>query len=262
MTKPRLSIASPFEMGSHVLVVEDEAISARDLAEMLESIGHSVAGIADSVQCALSIAESECPDIALLDIRLGNSEDGIALGAKLRESYQLPLVFVSAHCDSETVARAVALKPNHYVVKPFRQTDIYIAIETALSNYAEEHAQLRPSDREQAKLQTEGLDGVRLTRVLDYMEKYFSRNLLLAELAEVAELSPAHFAVQFRLAVGDPPHRHMVRMRVEEAKRLLRTTAWSIAEVAGAVGYENSAYFATVFKRMVGTTPGAYRRKA
>lgn len=248
-------------MGSHVLIVEDEAISARDLAEMVESIGHSVAGIADDAGSAMRIAESECPDIALLDIRLDNSEDGIELGLRLRESYQLPLVFVTAHFDSDTVARAVAVKPNHYVVKPFRQTDIYIAIETALSNYAEEHAHLGPADREKAKLNSEGLDPARLEKVLNYMEKYFRRNLLLAELAEIAQLSPAHFAVQFRLAVGDPPHRHLVRMRIEEAKRLLRTTAWSIVEVAEAVGYENSAYFSTVFKRMAGVTPGAFRRR-
>jgi AraC-like DNA-binding protein len=76
----------------------------------------------------------------------------------------------------------------------------------------------------------------------------------------VAGLSRFHFIKAFRKAMGQSPYQFLLRLRLEEAKRLLTTTRLSVEEIALTVGFSSSAQFVRMFKAVVGTTPGAYRR--
>ncbi|GJD52895.1 HTH-type transcriptional activator RhaR [Methylobacterium crusticola] len=100
----------------------------------------------------------------------------------------------------------------------------------------------------------------RLARVLDYMSAHLSRPLGLDELAREAAISVHHFGRRFREQVGAAPHAHLTRMRMDTARRLLRTTGWPVAEIALACGYTRPAAFAAAFLRHAGATPSAYRR--
>ena len=102
--------------------------------------------------------------------------------------------------------------------------------------------------------------GWRLRRTIEYMHANLSESLPLAELAAVSGLSPTHFTRAFRLATGDPPYRHFVRLRIEKARELLECSTLSINEVAIRCGFEQPSHFASMFRKLTGVSPRAFRR--
>lgn len=122
-----------------VLIVEDELIIAEDMKEMLLELQYEVTGIAGDYNEASELLRKTVPDIALLDIRLRGSKDGIILAQNLREKYDIPVVFISSKTDKATIDRAKLVRPEGYIVKPFNREDLYTAIEIALFNHAGRH---------------------------------------------------------------------------------------------------------------------------
>jgi AraC family transcriptional regulator len=104
------------------------------------------------------------------------------------------------------------------------------------------------------------LSDARLTRVYDYVEAHLDEPITVEAMARVAGLGPVHFARAFRNAVGMPPHRYVVEARVRRAKHALEQPEASLAEVALACGFCHQEHLTHVFKKVVGVTPGAYRR--
>lgn len=123
-----------------VAIVEDESIIAEDLSDILEEQNYEVVGIAKSFASGLELINSQYPDIILLDIKIKGDLDGIDLAVKVREEYHLPFVFISSHSDSTTVQRAATVNPYGYLIKPFEDDDVIVAIEIAMSNFAKENS--------------------------------------------------------------------------------------------------------------------------
>jgi AraC family transcriptional regulator len=96
-------------------------------------------------------------------------------------------------------------------------------------------------------------------RVADYLEEHLDGNVSLATLAELAQLSRFHFSRAFKQSFGVPPHRYLVRRRLERAKVLLADTDTSVTEIAMAVGYLDTSSFTTAFRKHTGLTPTRYR---
>lgn len=94
---------------------------------------------------------------------------------------------------------------------------------------------------------------------VELMEKEFSRDITLEELAGLCGVSLQHFCRVFRAQHGMRPMEYLARRRVSEAKRLLGTTGISVAEISAMVGYSTPTYFGTVFRRYEGISPSEYR---
>ena len=105
-----------------------------------------------------------------------------------------------------------------------------------------------------------GLSRRSLGRATDYINDNLSQKLTLAEIAGAAHMSPHHFARSFKKDTGLPPHRYVIRRRVERAKALLANTDLTIAEVAKAVGFANHSHLSSHVRRLLGVSPGALRR--
>lgn len=121
-----------------ILVIEDELIIAEDMRMMLEDLGYEVVGTALDYSEAIEFLNTASPDIVLSDIALGGAKDGIDLAREIRETYELPFIFVTSHSDKSTLDRAKSVKPNGYLVKPFEADDLYTSIEIALFNYSQD----------------------------------------------------------------------------------------------------------------------------
>jgi len=115
-----------------VLIVEDEPIIAQEIAFNLEDHGYDVTAIAKSSEQALSAISVEMPDVALLDISIHGMRSGIELAQILRERYTFPFVFLTSFADRDTIAKAAHTRPEGYLVKPFKDSDLAPAIELAL----------------------------------------------------------------------------------------------------------------------------------
>jgi len=108
---------------------------------------------------------------------------------------------------------------------------------------------------------TDGLSRGRVRRLLDYIEQHLADDLSLEAMAAEVELSPFYVARAFRAAMGQSPHRYVVARRIELAKRLLSDTAMPIAGIALAAGFSSQSHLSAWFRRVVGVSPAAYRRR-
>lgn len=115
-----------------ILVVEDEAIVARDIQDTLILLGYSVPAVAYSAEDAIERAREFPPDLILMDIVLRGRMDGIQAAEKIRETLDIPVVFLTAYSDPKTLERAKISEPFGYLTKPFQEREIYNAIEIGL----------------------------------------------------------------------------------------------------------------------------------
>lgn len=119
-----------------ILIVEDEPIIADDIALTLEELSYEVGDIVDSGEKAIIYLKSNDPDLILLDINIKGNIDGIQLAHKINTQYQIPFVFISSLFDNTTIQRAKNTNPAGYIVKPFKESDLQVHIELALSKQA------------------------------------------------------------------------------------------------------------------------------
>ncbi|MDZ8185717.1 MAG: diguanylate cyclase [Nostoc sp. ChiSLP02] len=121
-----------------ILVVEDEYILAMNLQEILESHGYTVVDIADSAETAIEKASKLRPNLVLMDICLQSEMDGIQAAEQIWKYFQIPIIYVTGHSDKSTVDRATLTLPFGYIVKPVREQELYVAIQTAINRYERE----------------------------------------------------------------------------------------------------------------------------
>ncbi|MBD1866433.1 helix-turn-helix transcriptional regulator [Cyanobacteria bacterium FACHB-471] len=103
------------------------------------------------------------------------------------------------------------------------------------------------------------LTHAQLQQVIDYIHTYLNRDLSLAELADVINISPTYFANLFKQATGISPHQYVIRQRVERAKVMLTKTDLAIADIALQVGFSSQSHLTQHFKRFTGMTPKQIR---
>jgi two-component system, response regulator PdtaR len=115
-----------------ILIVEDEGIVILHIKKALENLGYVVAGMASSGDDAIIKATEIRPDLVLMDIVLKGAVDGIEVAEKIRAIRHIPVIYLTAHADESTLQRAKVTEPLGYIVKPFRERDLQIAIEFAL----------------------------------------------------------------------------------------------------------------------------------
>jgi PAS domain S-box-containing protein len=117
---------------ARIMVVEDEQITAADIEDMLTTLGYTVTASVASGEEALREAAEDPPDLVLMDIRLKGKCDGIETALQLRQRFDVPVIYLTAHADQETLNRAKLAEPLGYLVKPFQETDLQASLEMAL----------------------------------------------------------------------------------------------------------------------------------
>lgn len=143
-------------MSAKVLIVEDEAIIALEIKMHLLDFGYEVVGIAADADEAISLASSTQPDLALQDIVLRGTRDGVDTSALLRDQFGVPVVYLTGHSDPATLKRAIATGSYGYLLKPYRPEELRAAIEVALAKHAIEKTQSARWRELAATLQTVG----------------------------------------------------------------------------------------------------------
>ncbi|MBD1996273.1 helix-turn-helix transcriptional regulator [Leptolyngbya sp. FACHB-541] len=104
-----------------------------------------------------------------------------------------------------------------------------------------------------------GLTHLQLQQVLDYIQTHLDRDLSLAELADVINMSPTYFASLFKQVIEVSPHQYVIQQRVERAKLMLSKTDLAIADIALQVGFSSQSHLTQQFKRITGMTPKQIR---
>jgi len=114
-----------------ILIVEDDALIAEDLAASLTEMGHEVLGKALTAESALHKIKNLNPELILLDIELSGEMNGIEIAEIINLKYEIPFIYVTSFFDDPTVAQAKETKPAGYILKPFDDNDIRVAVALA-----------------------------------------------------------------------------------------------------------------------------------
>lgn len=132
--------------GEQILIVDDERVVSLDLQGILAQLDYQVAGIATSGKEAIEKTGDLRPDLVLMDIRLSGEMDGIEAAIQIARQYEIPVVFLTAYSDDETLTRAMKAGPFGYLLKPFEERELHTAIEIALYKHKMER-ELRDAKR-------------------------------------------------------------------------------------------------------------------
>lgn len=118
-----------------ILIVEDESIIAEDISDSLISLGYRITGMVYSGEEAIEAAAKFRPDLVLMDVNLQGEIDGITAAAEIRSRFQIPVVYLTAYADENTLRRVSATKPFGYIVKPFEEKNLHTTIQLALHRH-------------------------------------------------------------------------------------------------------------------------------
>ncbi len=128
-----------------IMIVEDEQLVARDIKSRLEQLGYSVVTTVSSGKDAIQKASKLKLDLVLMDIVLKGNMDGIEAAKKIRERFNIPIIYLTAHADLSKLERAKMTEPAGYILKPFQHKDLRFSIEIAFSKQEREEKLWRES---------------------------------------------------------------------------------------------------------------------
>ena len=115
-----------------ILVVEDEQITAMDMQSRLKTLGYDVPALASSGEEAIQKTAETHPDLVLMDIKLKGDMDGIQAAEQIRNRFNIPVIYLTAYADEDTLQRAKVTEPYSYILKPFQTRELQTNIEVAL----------------------------------------------------------------------------------------------------------------------------------
>ncbi len=118
-----------------ILIVEDERILAMNLERRLIRLGYSIPAVAGSMEDAVAMARDVQPDLVLMDVVLEGKNDGIEAARRIRECLDVPIVYLTAISDTETLERARQTEPAAYLTKPCEESTLRTTIEIALQRH-------------------------------------------------------------------------------------------------------------------------------
>jgi DNA-binding NarL/FixJ family response regulator len=163
------------ETSAAILIVEDEMITATSIAELLEGDEHNVIGIARDAAKALLISSQTkfAPAIVICDINIIGEINGVELATQLKDLYDCEIIFLSAYSDQRTLKNAFGADPIMYVIKPYSDTQLLVALQMAFHKIYEKqkpHSStliLTNREKEIAQLVAQGLSSKQISRRLN-----------------------------------------------------------------------------------------------
>ncbi len=204
----------PLAKGS-ILVAEDEKIIAKDIANVLKKFGYSVPAIASSGEEAIRRLEEERVDLVLMDIVLKGDIDGIEAAKRITERFNIPVVHLTAYADDDTLSRVKETQPFGYIIKPFKERELYTTIEIALHNHRQN---IENRKAEEKKIEELRQNLQKLQQFTDVKGTLFKK--FLQDLSE--PLSNLSFALDLLKDSGsDPKREYYLQVLEDEFRREL-----------------------------------------
>lgn len=125
-----------------ILIIEDEAVIAQDIKDILLSLDYEVCEIINNSDKAIDYLSFHSPDLVLCDINIKGTQDGIQVAEKTLQKKKIPFIYLTSMSDRLTIDRAKKTMPYGYIVKPFDEKDLLTAIEIAFFKFSQEMGQL------------------------------------------------------------------------------------------------------------------------
>jgi|688.fasta_scaffold291337_3 AraC-like DNA-binding protein/AmiR/NasT family two-component response regulator len=241
-----------------IIIVEDELIIAMDLKRILTQEGFNVIINFKNYNFKETIFEIEKynPVLVILDINLNQKEfDGIAIAQHLLVNDLVPFIFITGISDKEMVERIKTTRPHGIMIKPFKPIDVTCTIAVVLNNYKYKNIDV-------LRLNNKIVNDIPfiLKPVIKYIELHIDHRIDIRILAELTNYNYMHFIRMFTLYMNITPYQYILQMKIEKAKFLITETNQLLTHIAFDLSFSSYSNFCTIFKRLTGYTPDAYRK--
>ena len=267
-----------------VLLVDDEQIERMALAKKIDryygdkvDIYHAVNG-----REAVAMCGEQKNDIVIMDISMPEMNGVMAAKYIRKMDDECSIIFLSAYDDFEYARNAIKVRALDYLLKPCDMNDLLAVMDTALQKLDKENVfngnsisgkeQNKETEicgsnannvRENRPKRTDNVRNSDEQTTIKYLKEYVENNYIydisMQEAAEEMGYSDAYFSKLFKQYFNQNFTAYLTEYRIKKAKELLTDTNNSIKDISRMVGYEDSNYFAKIFKRIVGEIPSKFR---
>ena len=237
-----------------VLLVDDEIMIREGFKRLFDWEAHDCEVVGEAADGLETMAQIDtlCPDIVILDINIPLM-NGLKVIQLSRIKYpDIAFVIVSGYDDFAYCREALRLQITDYILKPVNYEEFGICIDNLKISRFEQ--------RVSAAKQPEKQEERTITGITRYLQEHVAEEMSLSVLSEAFHLNPQNISQLFKNEIGVNFLAYLTNIRMEKAKKLLLSTALSIAEVAEQAGYADYRVFTKVFKKNEGSTPSQYRR--
>ena len=235
-----------------LLMIDDEQTSFEIVKATIDwaSMGISLE-YAESANEAMEMIKADIPDIILTDIMMPGM-DGFELIEWIKaNSYNCEVIILTAYGTFEYARKALDYGVTGYLLKPINEAELKELINKAIYNISQNSKQADHINAVNYSLP------VRLA--CEYIEKNFQENINLNKISNYVSLSKNYFCNIFKKETGITIWDYLIRIRMEEAKRMLLETEQKTYEISENVGYDDPSYFGRLFKKYTGFTPIEFR---
>ncbi|MCB7317198.1 response regulator transcription factor [Lacrimispora sp. 210928-DFI.3.58] len=263
-----------------VLLADDEQIERMALARRLKKQFGDMLVISEAINGAeaLEVFKREKSQIIIMDIAMPEM-NGVEAAEHIRKMDEdCIIVFLTAYDEFSYAKRAIVIRALDYLLKPCEQEELVAVMEEAMRltdrrmrerEWEEESRTALREQRSEASWQPvedgdlEEAGGGRMNQVAEAIREYIRSNYMkeisMQDAAKMMNYSDAYFCKLFKQCFDQNFTTYLTRFRINEAKRLLQDKNISVKDVSLQVGYNDSNYFAKVFKRLTGMIPSEYR---
>jgi len=246
-----------------VFFVDDEAATRAGVRNSInwDGSGFTLSGEAPDGELALSLMQDIMPDILITDVRMPFM-DGLELAKRTKEAMPwIKIIILSGHDEFEYAQQAITIGVEEYLLKPVTAAKLLETLNKVAARIEENSDQQTPPADADAPRGVQYSDVI--AKALDFIQKnYREQGISLHSVAKEANISPNHLSTMFRQETGETFINYITRIRLENAKILLKTTKMRMSDVGYEIGYNDTHYFSYVFKKNVGVTPKEFRNKS
>lgn len=248
-----------------VLLVDDEQIERMALAKKIDryygdkvNIYHAVNG-----REAVDMCSDHKNDIIIMDISMPEM-NGVMAAKYIRQiDDKCSIIFLTAYDDFEYARNAIKIRALDYLLKPCDINDLLAVMDMAIQKIDREcdfKGNTKENKPERKRENVKNFDEQTTIKYLrEYVENNYTFDISMQEVAEDMGYSDAYFSKLFKQYFNQNFTAYLTEYRIKKAKELLTDTNNSIKDISRMVGYEDSNYFAKIFKRIVGEIPSKFR---
>jgi len=233
------------------LIVDDEEIILQGISQIIELMNDSykVIGKAQDVMAAIIIYNEHKPDIVITDMNM-HDMDGLNLINELNIiNPQVKIIVVSGYDDFNFVKSSLKMGVADYLLKPVSEEELLSAIEKVCLEINKTDSNI---DHKKLKI---------IEKSKEYIDKNYMNPISLKQVSDYLGISPTYLSEIFTIYNNDNFVEYITNVRINKAKELLSDPVIKVYEVGSMVGYEDSAYFSRVFKKVTGLSPVNYQKK-
>lgn len=237
-----------------ILIVEDEALIALNIQQILEAEGFETAIDCFTVAQAQGLIKEWMPHLVIIDIHLRGNATGIELAKELLKQDTIPYLFLTSFSDRLTLENVKSTRPYGYLVKPFKPEDLVSNVFLILNNFRHRNVDIQRKEEV-----FPGQVPYRIKKVLGYINDHLHEKIEISQLSALTQWENEHFGRVFKEYIHLTPYQYILQRKIEMARGLLTDHTLSLQEIAIKVGFDSYSNFFKAFKKYTGMAPEKYR---